>query len=71
MSEAEETAAGGDNAGDARGNPHIREVRYSLARMMEEVKAERKQSALGEELVDNTEIGKMFKQRKRKRKKPE
>ena len=71
MSESEETSGGAGGGEQLSGSPHIREVRYSLARMMEEVKAERKNSALGEELVDTTEISKMFKQRKRKRKKPE
>jgi len=49
-------------------NSHIKEVRYSLAEMMDEVRAERKQSALGREMVDSTEINKMFAGRKRKKK---
>lgn len=47
----------------------ITEVRYSLKAMMAEVRAERKNSALGRELVDSTEIDKMFTARKRKKKK--
>jgi len=49
----------------------LREVRYSLREMVAEVREERKQSALGRELVDATEIKKMFgnrKQRKTKKK---
>ncbi len=47
----------------------ISEVRYSLREMMKEVEAERKHSVLGRELVDKTEIRKMFAKRKRKIKK--
>lgn len=35
-------------------------VRYSLQEMVEEVNLERKYSVLGRELLDATEIGKMF-----------
>jgi hypothetical protein len=35
-------------------------VRYSLKDMLSEVKDERAQSAQGRELLDETEIGKMF-----------
>jgi len=45
----------------------LREVRYSLKAMIAEVKEERKHSALGRELVDSTEIKKMFGHRKRKK----
>lgn len=45
-------------------------VRYSLKAMMEEVKIERQESVFGRELVDTTEIDKMFgKQIRKKRKK--
>lgn len=51
------------------GQTYIKEVRYSLKTMLEEVKAERKGAAtLGRELVDSTEISKMFPARKRKKK---
>jgi hypothetical protein len=35
-------------------------LRYSLKEMMDEVSLERKHSAMGRELLDATEIGKMF-----------
>ena len=35
-------------------------LRYSLKEMLEEVNMERKHSVLGRELLDATEIGKMF-----------
>jgi hypothetical protein len=40
-------------------------VRYSLKEMLDEVGAERKHSALGRELLDSTEIGKMFANKRR------
>lgn len=40
-------------------------TRYSLAEMMREVRAERKVSALGRELVDVHEIETMFSKRRR------
>lgn len=43
--------------------------RYSLKEMMEEVIIERKESVFGRELVDATEIEKMFSKNKRKKKK--
>jgi len=46
-----------------------REARYSLREMLAEVKEERRGTALGRELVDATEIKKMFGARKRKRQK--
>jgi hypothetical protein len=39
---------------------HAQGVRYSLKEMLDEVSAERKHSAMGRELLDATEIGKMF-----------
>ena len=45
-------------------------VRYSLKEMLDEVGAERKHSAMGRELLDATEIGKMFADKRcRKRRK--
>ncbi len=66
MSESN-TSDSGPSAPAAHGA--LREVRYSLREMMAEVKEERKQSALGRELVDTTEIKKMFGHSKRKKKK--
>lgn len=43
-----------------RSTSHAKSVRYSLKEMLEEVSAERKHSAMGRELLDATEIGKMF-----------
>lgn len=43
-------------------------ARYSLKAMMEEVKVERQESVFGRELVDTTEIDKMFSKRIRKKK---
>ena len=40
--------------------PQAQAVRYSLKEMLDEVVAERKHSAMGRELLDSTEIGKMF-----------
>ncbi len=45
------------------------EHRYSLRRMMDEVKAERKNSHFGRQLVDTAEIDKMFSKNRRKKKK--
>lgn len=42
--------------------------RYSLREMMDEVKTERLESHFGRQLVDSTEIEKMFDKRKRKKK---
>jgi len=46
-----------------------RDQRYSLKEMMEEVQVERRESHFGRQLVDSTEIDKMFGKRKRKKKK--
>lgn len=43
--------------------------RYSLKEMMEEVAMERRESVFGRELVDTTEIEKMFSKKIRKKKK--
>lgn len=50
------------------GSNKIGEVRYSLKNMLTEVEDERKDSSLKRELVDTNEIGKMFTERKRKKK---
>ena len=47
------------------------EQRYSLKDMIQEVQFERKESHFGRQLVDSTEIDKMFSKRKRKKKKTE
>lgn len=48
--------------------PEILSVRYSLKEMMDEVAVERRESVFGRELVDSSEIDKMFlKNRKRKK----
>ena len=39
---------------------HAQSVRYSLKEMLGEVATERRHSAMGRELLDATEIGKMF-----------
>lgn len=60
-----------DDLNDAEVTPPpspISEVRYSLREMMRAVQAERRDSALGRELVDATEIDKMFTNRIRKKK---
>ena len=43
----------------------LREVRYSLRELLAEVQDEREGSSLGQEIVDQEEIGKLF-NRKRK-----
>jgi hypothetical protein len=45
----------------------LREVRYSLRILMEEVEAERASSGLGQEMVDQEEIGKLFRRKKKAR----
>ncbi|ADE53878.1 hypothetical protein [Coraliomargarita akajimensis] len=45
--------------------PRVSAARYSLREIMEEVRAERKVSALGRELIDVHEIEKMFSKRRR------
>lgn len=51
------------------GNADVGAVRYSLKEMMEEVVIERRDSVFGRELVDSTEIDKMFTKKNRKKKK--
>jgi len=43
-------------------------VRYSLKEMINEVAVERRESVLGRELVDSSEIDKMFKKNIRRKK---
>jgi hypothetical protein len=45
------------------------EYRYSLREMMEEVRIERRDSQFGRQLVDATEIDKMFNKARQKKKK--
>lgn len=53
----------------AEDQPHeIIAVRYSLKEMMKEVAVERSESVFGRELVDASEIDKMFKNSRRRRK---
>ncbi|MDQ8194676.1 hypothetical protein QEH59_09580 [Coraliomargarita sp. SDUM461004] len=47
----------------------LKGVRYSLAEMMAEVAIDRRDSVFGRELVDATEIEKMFGKQVRKKKK--
>lgn len=47
----------------------MQEVRYSLSEMLREVTRERKESKLGMEIVDQSEIQTLFKNKKRKKKK--
>ncbi len=49
--------------------PSVLGARYSLKEMMDEVQRERRESHFGRELVDVTEIDKMFSKRVRKKKK--
>ncbi len=44
------------------------EVRYSLKEMLREVARERKESKMGREIVEQSEIQTLFKNKKRKRK---
>ena len=43
------------------------EVRYSLRDLLNEVEAEREGSSIGQEIVDQSEISKLFKKRKKVR----
>lgn len=55
-------------AGTQRNKSLLREVRYSLRELLEEVNQEREGSSIGQEMVDQAEIGKLFKSRKKKAK---
>jgi hypothetical protein len=48
-------------------NPPVQEMRYSLEEMLAEVRLERSRSALGRELLDSSEIDKLFRGRRRVR----
>jgi hypothetical protein len=48
-------------------HPDLKEVRYSLSDLLQEVEAEREGSSIGQEIVDQTEISKLFKKRKKVR----
>lgn len=43
----------------------LHEVRYSLREILREVAAERESSTLGQEIVDQSEISKLFKRKKK------
>ena len=45
----------------------IHEVRYSLTDILEEVNAEKETSTFGQEIVDQTEISKLFNRKKKAR----
>ena len=45
----------------------LHEVRYSLADLLEEVQAEKETSTLGQEIVDQIEISKLFNRKKKVR----
>jgi hypothetical protein len=45
--------------------PDFKEVRYSLRDLLQEVQAEREGSTLGQEIVDQSEITKLFKGKKK------
>ena len=50
--------------------PHklnLQEVRYSLRDLLQEVQEEREGSSIGQEIVDQTEISKLFNKRKKAR----
>jgi hypothetical protein len=47
-------------------NSLLKEVRYSLRELLQEVNQEREGSSIGQEMVDQAEIGKLFKSRKKK-----
>ena len=45
----------------------LKEVRYSLRQILEEVQKEREGSSLGQEMVDQMEIGKLFSRKQKVR----
>ncbi|MEX0325219.1 MAG: hypothetical protein AB3N33_03935 [Puniceicoccaceae bacterium] len=47
--------------------PDLHEVRYSLRDLLEEVQEEREGSSIGQEIVDQSEISKLFNKRKKVR----
>jgi hypothetical protein len=50
---------------------HVAEVRYSLPRLLEELKQERAASTFAMEKLDQHEIGKLFKSKSTRRAKPQ
>ena len=54
-----------DSADDSK-SP-LAEVRYSLRELLKEVQDEREGSTIGQEIVDQSEIGKLFNRKKRAR----
>ena len=51
----------------ARPGSTLKEVRYSLSELLEEVNSEREGSSIGQEIVDQSEIGKLFSSKKKAR----
>ena len=49
------------------GKNDLQEVTYSLREILEEVRAEKETSSLGQEIVDQSEISNLFNRSKRKR----
>jgi hypothetical protein len=54
-------------AAAAKGRKVMREMRYSLEEILEEIRAEDKASLIGRETVDQSEIGKLFGTRKKRK----
>ena len=54
-----------DTKGESGHKLGLTEVRYSLRDLLEEVQAERKCATIGQEIVDQTEITKLFKRKKK------
>jgi hypothetical protein len=48
-----------------KSNVNLHEVRYSLTDILEEVQSEKETSTLGQEIVDQSEISKLFKRKKK------
>jgi hypothetical protein len=55
------------SAGGELNRPDLKEVRYSLSELLAEVQTEREASTIGQEIVDQSEISKLFKKRKKVR----
>jgi hypothetical protein len=55
------------NASPDGGKGSLTEVRYSLRELLKEVQAEREGSSIGQEIVDQSEIGKLFNRKKKVR----
>lgn len=47
--------------------PKMKVLRYSLVEMMQDVNAERSESMIGREKIDQEEIGKLFKPKKKQK----